>query len=90
MVVVSGEEGGNAAVEGLMDSGNYLKKSSVWVSYPLPLLALFEAVLCNSLNWFSGSLFLQQSFMSFTSLSQGYVLKTGLCPRVDVELLWSY
>lgn len=34
VVVVSGEEGGNPAIEALMNSGNYLMESSVCVPHP--------------------------------------------------------
>lgn len=34
VAVVSGEEGGNPAVEALMNSGNYLMENSVWVPHP--------------------------------------------------------
>lgn len=34
VVVVSGEEGGNPAIEALMNSGNYLMENSVWVPHP--------------------------------------------------------
>jgi len=34
-VGVSGEEGGNPAIEALMSSGNYLMENNVWVPHPL-------------------------------------------------------
>lgn len=93
MVVVSGEEGGNAAMKRLMNSGNsgnYFMKNCIWVPYP-PAGSIWVSFVRLTQLVFRQPFPVAEFYdpKDFTSLSRGYVEKTGLCPRVDVELLWS-